>query len=400
MKTRSTIFALLLAGNAAAAANWTDRGEYDIALAIRAEALPKKKLELLDAWKLKYANTELRQVRRELYLSTYQALSDNAGMLATAKEMLADQPGNYVGLYWTTLLVPVAKDTSAATLSLGEKAASRLLDVKKPSAINDSDWRKQKPKLDLLAHRTLGWIQWQRGDYPAATEEFTKYLQQAPEDAEIATWFGTVLALQKKPESPSLALWQLARASTLHGEGGLPDGRQRQISGLVERYYTSYHGDASGLNQLLASAAAAPFPPPDFTIESAAMVAARKQLEELDKTNPQLAAWLRIRQQLESSSGDKYFADTLHNAPLPRMKGTVIRFSPPKKPEVIVVGVRDSTAEEIVLKLNGPFAREAEPGTVIEFEGIVDSFSHTPFALTVVADRDKIDGWPGTRRRQ
>jgi hypothetical protein len=78
----------------------------------------------------------------------------------------------------------------------------------------------------------------------------------------------------------------------------------------------------------------------------------------------------------------------------------VIRFSPPKKPEVIVVGVRDSTTEEIVLKLNGPFAREADPGTVIEFEGTVDSFSRAPFGLTVVADRDKIDGWPGTRRRE
>src|SRR5258706_3998422 len=83
----------------AQAASWTDRSEYDLVLNIRGEALPKKRLELLDQWKTKYPKTEFRQVRRELYFLSYEALADSTGMLATAREMLAEEPGNFIGLY-------------------------------------------------------------------------------------------------------------------------------------------------------------------------------------------------------------------------------------------------------------------------------------------------------------
>jgi hypothetical protein len=81
---------------AALGADWTDRGEYDLALTIRAEASPKQRLELLDRWKARYPSTQMLQARRELYLSTYQSLGDNAGMLAMAREMLAREPDNLI----------------------------------------------------------------------------------------------------------------------------------------------------------------------------------------------------------------------------------------------------------------------------------------------------------------
>ena len=125
-----------------------------------------------------------------------------------------------------------------------------------------------------------------------------------------------------------------------------------------------------------------------------AAAALRKQDEELSRTNPQLLAWVRMRQKLEAPDGDKYFAETLHNSPLPKLKGVLIKADPPGKPNELTIGVIDPAQAEIVLKLTIEFPNDAAAGTVLEFEGAVDSFVKSPFALTVVSDPSKISGWP------
>lgn len=367
----------------AAAANWTDRKEYDLVLNIRAETSPQNRLGLLDQWKSKYPKSEFQQVRWELYLSTYQALGDSPHTLSVAGEMLAARPDGLVGAYWFTLLLPEEKAASPEQLALGEKASRQLLAVPKPPA-----------GVELMAHRTLGWIRWQRSEYAPAEEEFRKCLQLDPTAAEISAWLGTVLALEQQPDKRAPALWQLARASAYRDAGALPDGQRSQFGAVLERLYTSYHGDAGGLDQLRSAAAAAVYPPAGFDIESAAAAALRKQDEELSRTNPQLAAWVRMRQKLEGADGDKYFSETLHNNPLPRLKGTLIKADPPGKPNELTTGIIDPAKPDIVLKLSTAFPNDADAGTVLEFEGTVDSFVQNPFALTVVSDPSKISGWP------
>src|ERR1039458_7879468 len=146
--------------------------------------------------------------------------------------------------------------------------------------------------------------------------------------SQISAWLGTLMGLEQKPENRVPALWQLARAAAYRGNGALPDGQQRQIANVLERIYISYHGDNSGLDQLRNSAGAKLYPPQGFDIENAAAAALRKQDEELSRTNPQLAAWVRIRQKLESPDGEKYFADNLQGKPLTGLKGTLINADP------------------------------------------------------------------------
>lgn len=379
------------------AAEWTDRGEYDLVMTIRTEASAPKRLEVLDQWKQKYPATAMRQARRELYLSAYLAVGDGPHALDTAKEMIADQPDNLVGLYWCTLLVPEAKDGSPQTWDAGEKSARALLAVapgQKPAGMTDADWQKRKDSFEQLAHRTLGWIQWQRGDHAAAERELTAYLEKNPNNAEISAWLGMVSGLQNSPEKKVASIWHLARASALRGVGALPEEQRRQFAMLSERTYISYHGNTDGLDQLQASAKAAVFPPAGFTVESAAAITARLADEELKRTNPQLAAWMDIRKQLDSASGDSYFSQTLQTQPLPKLKGTVIRVSPAKRPNEIVLGIRGATEEEVVLHVSTAFRNEADAGTVLEFTGKAKSFSREPFRLTVESDPGQIEGWP------
>jgi hypothetical protein len=399
----------VLVGCLAAAAKWTDRDEYDLVLNIRAEAAPQKRLALLDQWKAKYPKTELQQVRQELYLAAWQSLGDSPHMLAVAREMIAGGADTLVGLYWCTLLVPEAKEVTPDLLAAGEKAARQLLaglDTyfaagTKPAAMAPEAWQKRRGEAEFLAHRALGWIQWQRADYPAAEVEFTKCLQQDPNRAEISAWFGTVLALDRQPGNQVSALWQLARAASYRDAGALPDGQRRQLTPVLERLYATYHGETTGLDQLRIASVASTFPPAGFDIESASAAALRKQDEELNRTNPQLASWIRIRRRLEAPDGEAYFAASLHNTPLPmRLKGTLLRTTPAGKPKELVLGVGDAAAEEVVLKLETAFPNDAEAGTVLEFEGTIDAFTKAPFTLTVLADPEKIEGWPARRPRK
>jgi hypothetical protein len=381
---------LLLTALLVCGADWTDRSEYDLALAVRAEAAPKKRIELLDAWRAKYPKSDLRQVRRELYLAAYQSLGDNGGMLGVAREMLADQPMNPVGLYWCTLLVPNVKDAPADLLAAGETAAKNLLRVSGAP-----------PASAPLARRTLAWIAWQRGDYAGAQEQLTAWLKLNPREAEASAWFGTVLGLEKKSGYEVPMLWHLARAASLRGDGALPERRQRQVEALLDKLYISYHGEPEGLEQIRTTAAAAEtpaLPPAGFQIESAAQLAIRRMDEELERTNPQLLAWVRIRRNLEGPNAAAYW-ETLRSAPLPKLKGTLIAFSPARRPTELTLGMRDAATPELVLKLSAPLAREPDTGIVVEFDGAsAQSYTATPFQVVVSVDTAKLEGLPESVR--
>lgn len=368
---RTILIATLLSAPVFGAA-WTDRAEYDLVLNVKNEAIPQKQIALLDEWKAKYPKSELRQIRLELYLSAYQSVGNAAGMLDVSKEMLADDPNTPVGAYWLTVLTPASKKQSPELWAAADKAAKRLIAAKK----NAQD--------ELLARRTLGWVRWQAGDFPGAEQELTAAVKLDARNVELASWLGLVLGLEKQPEKQVPALWQLARASSL-----------RQINTLLEQVYTSYHGGMDGLDALKTASAASPFPPDGFNIESAAVIAARRAEEELNRTNPELAAWLRIRKQLESADGDKYFTETLKAVPLPKLKGTVVRCNPAKRPTEVVLSMNTPGAEEVTLKFDSPMPAAATEGTVLEFgDGFADSFNRSPFGLTVIITKDKVSGWP------
>ena len=389
----------------AAAGTWTDRNEYDLVLTLRSESIPQKRIELLDEWKAKYPKTELRQQRRELYLSAYQALNDEGQMFGIAGEMLSDQPDNPVGLYWYTILLPEEKSTTPELLQRGEKAATALLSnlnayfapTKKPVAIQDDAWQKQKTQAELLSHRTLGWIAWQRGNYAAAEQEFANVLQRDPKNAEISAWLGIVSGLQ--PDKRSSELWYLARATALRQDGALPEETRRRLHALLENIYVTYHGDTDGLDQLRSEAEANVMVPANFYIESAAVIAAKRNEEEISRTDPEMGAWLRIRRQLGAPDADKYFNESLRAAPLPKLRGTVIRCTPANKPEEVVIALTDSGSEDAVLKVSPPFRNEAKPGTRLEFEGLADSFQREPLMLRIVVDQDNVQGWPHSAPR-
>src|SRR5260370_4647425 len=105
-------------------------------------------------------------------------------------------------------------------LASGEKAANGLISnldtsldpSKKPATTSDADWAKAKTQTETLAHTTLGWIALQRKDNETAEKEFTKSLQQTPNNAQVSYWLGTAIVQEKKPQNQSAHPFRLARA--------------------------------------------------------------------------------------------------------------------------------------------------------------------------------------------
>jgi tetratricopeptide (TPR) repeat protein len=395
---------------------WKDgQVEYNLYDAANKATAPAAKLAALDAWKAKYPESDFKEARLVSYLATYRALGQAGKMVDTAKEILASNPKDVNALMWLTALtetypVPPTEDS----LSTGEKAAQALPDAAIPQGVKEEDWAKVKTDLIAISHKTLGFIASQRKQYDVAEQEYGKALESIPNPpcpsqlpvcaypAPVSQLLGMTIVAEKKPERYTDALFYLAKAVTYTGPGALPDANRKGVDAFLVKAYNTYHGaDDAGLKELRTLAAAQPKPPAGFTIRNKNEIAA-ENADKAAKADPQAALWKSIKDQLTADAGQQYFDATVKGAALPggangvtKFKGTLISQKPALNPKELVVGVTSPDTPEVTLKLETPLRGKAEPGTVIQFEGVPSAFAKDPFMLTFDVDsKDKIAGWP------
>ncbi|MBI2686381.1 MAG: hypothetical protein HYX27_08700 [Acidobacteria bacterium] len=383
---------------------WIDRGEYELVGEQLAKATdPAKKLELLNQWKQKYPKTNFAWQRLGAYLVTYQQLGKAKEMFETAKEMTAADPKNFTGPYYITLLVLSMGSSDAAVLEDGEKAANTMLanldnyfaPANKPQGAADDAWAKQKSDAQLKALQALVTISTAKKDWPALEQRLANLLKVTPKNAMASYQLGSAILGQRKTERQASAIWHFARACALDGEGAAPADQKQKVCDYFGRVYPQYRGDKKGMDELKAKAAAEVFPPVDFAIKTKQQEDI-EQLEELKKTNPQLAIWVQMKQELTGPGGAAY-VEQLKGAALPKFKGKVVSMEPATNPKKIVVGISDASAPEITIEIEdkGFLPGKVDPGTELEFEAVGKEFTADPFMLTVIAEKEKISGWTG-----
>lgn len=383
---------------AAGDANWADRKEYDLVLTIRAETTPQKRLELLDTWRKQYPTTPLQQARFELYLQTYQALAKPAESFRIAREVLKGNPNSEFGLYWCMLLLPEIPSPSPDMLSAGENASQQLLEQmktsfaadKKPPSMSAAEWQNKATVTEALAHRSLGWASWQRGNLATAESQLSAALGKDPQNGQISAWLGIVLSLENGKQVP--AMWQLARA--LNASTSISDEERREVKRMLEQVYTSYHGSLDGIEDLRKASASNAFPDPAFSIDSASTVEARRVEAELSLTNPELAAWMSIRRQLTAADGQQYFATNLQNKAIPDLKGTVVKSTAAHSGKELLVAMTDESGPEVTIELTSPLRTFFGSGSKIEFHGTAQFFTTDPFNLVLSAGPGDIQPAP------
>src|SRR5262249_7890119 len=113
---------------------------------------------------------------------------------------------------------------------------------------------------------------------------------------------------------------------------------------------------------------------------------------EFEKSNPQLAMWMKIKGQLADAGGAQYFESQLKSADLPPLKGTVLEAKPACRSKELVIALSDATHGEVTLKLDAALTGKPETGTEVQFKGVPAAFTQDPFMLTMDAEKANIEG--------
>ncbi len=260
--------------------DWKDRAEYDLVDSILKQTDNAKKLELLNTWQTKYPNTDFKMERLGLYLVTYQALKQFDKAVETGNEILAVDPKNLQALYVTVASAPGLAKPTPELMGMVEKAAKTLagsINELKPANVAEAEWNKEKPAIEAMAHNTLGSIAQQRKDYATAEKEYVLSLQAVPQNGAVSYSLGTVILLQKNPDTQAAALYHIARAASYTGPGALPDAGRKDVEKYLTSTYTKFHGSAEGLAELRKTASAQAMPPEGFKIASGAELRTRRK---------------------------------------------------------------------------------------------------------------------------
>ncbi len=378
------------------AQQWTSRAEYDLALEVRSEPAPEARLAIIEKWKREFPSSPLAAARAELALSAAQALGDPVRIGAAARELAAADANNYAGQYWITLLTPSQPDQSAAALDAGASAAQRLLAATgpffaspamktAPSATVQAD----QQRTIALAHRTLGWVEWKRGNLEAAKTHLLAGLTADPQRADLAAWLGTILAPSPNSQQRVAGIYYLARAAYLDGDGVLPSAERREVRALLEAAYASHHGSLEGLDLIGTTTRSSVSPPDGFRIETAAEAAERTWEDKVLQANPELQPYLEVRRRLLVTKPED-LPQVLASTTLPRMKGTLVGCNPESKPTELQIGITRTDAAEILLKLDSPLPKCPDLAVVVEFEGALSSFTRDPYLITLQTIRKSL----------
>ncbi len=428
-RSRLAIAALTLASLAAAQdkaapakKEWKERAEYELYDSVSKSQDPNQWVAALDKWKAQYPQSDFADLRRQLYLASYRALNKPREAFDAASEVLKDNPNNLVALSaMVEYLYPLVPLTQAdltpqqsADLDAAEKAALQLqnnLDVvcskeNRPPDMTDDQVVKAKPALQILAKRAIGYIALDRRDYAKAQAELAGVLQLDPNQGQVSFWLGRAILAQNKtkPELQPLALYHFARAALYDGPASLTSGDRGTLNVYLKDVYAKYHGSADGLDKLLALAKSSAMPPAGFSIKSRQDIDLEKQRaeEELEKANPSLGLWKRIRSELQGAEGTAYFENSMKGATMPggvagvaKFRGKLVSMVPATRPRELVLAIENPDKPDVTLHLDGALPGRMDPGAEIEFEGVADAFQKDPFMVTFTVEKSKIEGWGG-----
>ena len=423
--------ALLLTGTSSVASaqekKVKDQGEYDIFNQTLKDATnPAQQIKDLDSWTQKYPDSDYKDDRLYYYVTAYAGAKQPAKVIEIGSQLMQRGLKNVFKdpkqgpqqiltvLYQMSVNIMQIPNATPDQIAAGEKAAAELGDyaneyftaANKPAGTSDADWAKTKTDVTNLSKAVRVNLAMRPGaeamakyaqdknpdNCKAAETAYTSALQKYPESAAIAYGLGRaeVCLYKVQPEKISAGLYYVARAVSIDPSlGSTADAKQ--IENYLNNLYNQYHGgDDAGLKQLKDMAKASPTPPADFKIKSTTEISREKE-EEFKKSNPQLALWMGIKGQLADQNGEQYFASSLKDAQVPKLKGTIVEGKPACRSKELLVAISDATHPEVALKLDAALTGKPEVGAEIQWEGVPSGFTKEPFLLTMDTEKAKIE---------
>ena len=403
--------------------NWKAREEYDLYTAANTDLAGNnaaKAITGLDAWKTKYAESDYSDLRNLLYVRAYAGAGQQAKAVDTAALLLAKDlsatfndpatgPSDTITLLFTTsVAIQQVPNPTPDELATGAKAAHALLEFdRKPQGVADAAWAQAKTQLQTAAKGALLSMAVRPGqaamakqppDCPAAEEAYAKALEANPDHSFIAWELAKALRCQQKekPEKIAQAIYEFQRAVVIDPTLGDPKNDAKKMQTFADNAYINVHGSNEGLDQLKQQVKSSVLPPAGFKIKTATEISAEKEAE-FEKTNPQLALWMKLKGALADTNGEQYFASQLKDSAVPKMKGTLVEAKPACRPKELLVALplpdaKGALQAEITVKLSKPLTGKPEANSEFQWEGVPAAFTKDPFMLTMDTESDKVEG--------
>lgn len=383
------------------ASPWKDRAEYDAFTAITQAKDPNQIITLCDKYMADYPETKFPDKILEFKLGAYQATNNAAMMKETAEKLLAVSPNNLRALILLSYMFPrsanpAAGDFDAQLGSAAEIANKGIVAVdamQAPQGVAPEAFEKQKAQSAAIFYQTRGFVALQKKEFEKAQEDLKKSGEANQIDALNFYWLG-LAHLTPKPSNYDQGIWALSRAVSLSGPGSLPEATKTTVKDYLTKVYDARHGDTEGLDGVLAQAASAAFPPPDFHVKSMEEMAPPPEPEpepvkprELSVKPEELETFDDIRKFLQA--GGEKETDTwtlLKGAQLP-LPGRVVSATPESAPRTLRLAVSADVAtqegkHDLEVALVAP-GRAVKKGEDIMIEGTIDAYTTKPFVLKI-----------------
>ena len=121
----------------------------------------------------------------------------------------------------------------------------------------------------------------------------------------------------------------------------------------------------------------------------------QKKQEEFVKSNPQLALWKNMKEQLTGAGGASYFDSGVKGSQVPTLRGKVVKLEPELRPKTVILSIEDGTTADATLKFEMPLAGKVDAGTELSFEGVPESYTASPFMIVFNVEKENLHGWTG-----
>ena len=400
-----------------AAKKWKDTNEYNMfnAAAQKVAANPTAAITDLDAWKAKYPASDYKDDGAVLYMQAYVAAKQPGKAIDESVDMVnrgvdtafpdpKSGPQNAIKvLYFASLAIAQIPNPTPDQLATASKAAHALAEYnRKPEGTADAAWNQAREQLQPIAKTALLYIAmlpgnqaYDKKDWAGCEAAYTKALSEYPQNAFVAFRLGACMRSQvaEKPGKRSAAVYEFLRASTLDPTLG-GSANADQIKKYADNSYITMHGSDEGLVALKETVKATPLPPDGFKIKTATEIAEEKQAE-FEKSNPELALWMKIKGALADTNGEQYFDGQLKDSQVPQLRGTLVDAKPACHPKELIVAVPlpgNTPTPEITLKLDAALTGKPELNQEFHWEGVPTAFTKDPFMLTMDTAKDKVEG--------
>lgn len=370
-----------------------DPAEYNAFQMFSTQSDPKAKAAAGESFLEKYPQSKAKSLVLDSLLDAYQATGDATKVVDTAGKLLQIDPNNLKAILYSVLIKKqqCGKTSDAATCDDAAAMAQKGLQVPKPAATSDDEWKKLTGAAYPIFHSAIALDDaLSKKDFKGAQDEYTAELKMYTDDQSKTQGLVDTLQLAQAYSQPGStqnlpnAVWDYARVWAY-----APPAYKAQIEPKLEYYYKKYHGSLDGLDALKQQAQASTFPPGTFHIDPAKSPA--EQIHDLIAATPDLNTLALADKETVLAVGSKDDADKLWallKDKETQVPGIVISAEAGTIKVAVTQDAKDSKVADFIVNLKKPLT-DAELKVVVagfefktqpdnELVGTYDSYRQVP----------------------